>query len=110
MDTASLHVLPLHAGLGPHSEVAPIDVTLPAPSRATFLLRLPDAFVGDVTVEVAAYKGAGATSCVLATGSAKLNELQGLDSSLRDVYKRQESCSTRCCRAVRRSAALARAT
>lgn len=83
MDTASLHVLPLHAGLGPHSEVAPIDVTLPAPSRTTFLLRLPDAFVGDVTIEVAAYKGAGATSCVLATGSAKLNELQGLDSSLR---------------------------
>lgn len=82
-ETASLHVLPLHAGLGPHSEVQPIDVPLPAPSRTTFLLRLPDSFVGDLAVEVAAYKGAGATSCILATGSGKLSDLQGKDSSLR---------------------------
>ena len=82
-ETASLHVLPLHAGLGPHAEVEPIDVPLPAPGRTTFLLRLPDAFVGDLSVEVAAYKGAGATSCILATGSGKLSELQGKDSSLR---------------------------
>lgn len=82
-ETASLHVLPLHAGLGPHTEVQPIDVSLPAPNRTTFLLRLPDAFVGDLSVEVAAYKGAGATSCILATGSGKLSELQGKDSSLR---------------------------
>lgn len=82
-ETASLHVMPLHAGLPPHTELAPYDLTLPAPTRTTFLLRLPDSFVGDVTVEVGAYKGAGATSCLLATGTAKLSDLQGPDSNLR---------------------------
>ena len=83
MEAASLHVLPLHAGLGPRSEVAPYELPQPASARSTFLLRLPDSFVGDVTVEVGVYKGAGATSCLLATGSAKLADLQGQDSTLR---------------------------
>jgi len=82
-DTASLHVLPLHGGLGPHTELEPYDLPQPAPSRSTFLLRLPDSFVGDVTVAVGAYQGAGATSCLLATGSANLTELTGVDSTLR---------------------------
>lgn len=82
-ETASLHVMPLHAGLPPHSELAPYDLPQPAPGRTTFLLRLPDSFVGDVTVEVGAYKGAGGSSCLLATGSGKLPDLQGQDTNLR---------------------------
>lgn len=101
-DAASLSVFATHQSdsvVQPSLEpLHPYDLPQPAPSQISFLLRLPEGFSGDFTVNVAAMKAAGGDGCLLRSGTTSRmfmpNPLDdAMTVSLKDPASKDPQCT-----------------
>lgn len=109
-DAASLSLFATHqsdSGVLPSMEdLHPYDLPQPAPNPISFLLRLPDGFSGDFTVNVAAMKSAGGDGCLMRTGTTSRVFMSGLlDDAMTVSLKEPEVQDPQCTGSLRLFAA-----
>lgn len=82
-EAQSVQVIATHANLAAIMDLEPFELPQPTQATSTLLLRLPANFSGDIGLSVGAFKGAGGTGCLVASGSASAATFEGPDGSLR---------------------------